>query len=59
MMHIYAETDSNQEYTRPCNVRCPGCGQILADITEANGYVRMRLKCRRCKRYVKVDAVGK
>ena len=40
-------------------VICPICGQKLTDVKYVDGIVMLRIKCRRCKKYISVDLVGK
>lgn len=36
-------------------VLCPKCGQKLTDVLHVNSHVLIRIMCRRCKTFVKVD----
>lgn len=37
---------------------CPVCGQKLGDITYLKGVLILRVKCRRCKKYVDIEVTG-
>ena len=39
-------------------LKCPKCGQKLADLEYIRGIAMIRFQCRRCHTYVKADLVG-
>lgn len=50
--------DPEQSQREKHFLKCPKCGQKLADIEYLNGTGIIRFQCRRCRTYIKVDLVG-
>lgn len=59
MIKIDAHEDPRQVVEYHKLVECPICGQKLTDVQYVDGAVMLRIKCRRCKKYISVDLVGK
>ncbi|MBV3455756.1 hypothetical protein KSX08_10015, partial [Bacteroides uniformis] len=53
MIKISADKDADQREIYNKIVLCPICGQKLTDISYVNGVVILRVKCRRCKNYIR------
>ena len=58
MIKIKTEKDISQADICHILVCCPECGQKLTDVTYLRGVAILRLKCRRCKKYINVDLTG-
>lgn len=58
-MHIDTKEDSNQEVSanRSNVAECPTCGQKLFQIESLVAKGAFRIKCRRCKRYIRIRAI--
>ena len=58
-MHIDAREDTDQRVVgnRPNLAECPNCGQKLFQIESLATKGAFRIKCRRCKRYIKISAI--
>lgn len=58
-MHINTEEDTNQDISanRRNVAECPTCGQKLFQIESLATKGAFRIKCRRCKRYIRIRAV--
>lgn len=39
-------------------VTCPVCGQKMGEVRYLNGVIMLRVQCRRCRSYIKVDVTG-
>lgn len=39
-------------------VTCPICGQKMGEVRYLNGVIMLRIQCRRCRSYIKVDVTG-
>lgn len=39
-------------------VTCPICGQKMGEVRYLNGVIMLRMQCRRCRNYIKVDVTG-
>ena len=59
MIKIDAKEDSRQVVEYHKLVICPICGQKLTDVKYVDGVVMVRIKGRRCKKYISVDLIGK
>lgn len=42
----------------PRYAECPDCKQKLFDVRELKGFATLRIKCRRCRKYVNVEIIG-
>ena len=60
-MDIIAREDPDQRtiHDRKKLALCPYCGQKLAEIESIFNAGVFRLKCRRCKKYIRVAAISK
>lgn len=60
-MNILAKEDIEQGDTsdRERLVSCPGCGQKLFEVKSIFHKGVFRLKCRRCKKYIRVSVIDK
>ena len=60
-MQIETTEDINQEdiSDRKKIARCPRCGQKLIEIESLTTAGVFRVKCRRCKKYIRVNVTGK
>lgn len=59
MIKIDVKEDPRQVVEHHKLVICPVCGQKLTDIKYVDGVSVLRIKCRRCKKYISVDLIGK
>lgn len=59
MLKVRASESYSQDDFATKLVTCPHCGQKLGDIRYLKGVLILRVKCRRCKKYIDVEAVGK
>lgn len=59
MVRIDIEEDPRQDDGHRKFLVCPGCGQKLADLKLVEGLVMLRIKCRRCRKYIRIDLAGK
>ncbi len=59
MIKVNVSKDFDQQDSSTMMIICPECGQKLTDIRDANGLVRVRIKCRRCRTYINIDILGK
>ncbi len=58
MLKVHVEIDKIQDDGQRFFACCPSCGQKLTDVRYAEGLMVLRVKCRRCKKYVTVDVIG-
>lgn len=59
MIKIGIEEDPRQAIEYHKLVFCPNCGQKLTDVKFVDGIAMLRIKCRRCKKYINLDLVGR
>lgn len=59
MIKVDTKEDPRQVVEHHKLVICPICGQKLTDVKYVDGVVMLRIKCRRCRKYISVDLVGK
>lgn len=59
-MEAFAEIDTDQEHGSRDNelVECPECGQKLFAVEGIFHRGVFRLKCRKCKKYIRVKVIG-
>lgn len=58
MIKIDTKEDPRQVVEHHKLVICPTCGQKLTDVKYVDGIVMLRIKCRRCRKYISVDLIG-
>lgn len=59
MLSTRIDTDDCQfsEYDRARILRCPVCGNILAEVVSLSTASLMRFRCHKCKRFIKISCV--
>lgn len=45
------------DYDRTRTLRCPVCGNILAEIVSLKNSSLMRFRCHKCKRFIKISCI--
>ena len=55
MLKISVRIDDISPEVRTLMVECPSCGKKMMDVQYASGVAMLRVKCTRCKHYVKVS----
>lgn len=57
-VHVNLRIDENQSPRGFHLVSCPSCGQKLTDVTAVTGECFLRIRCRRCGRYIRAEIYG-
>lgn len=59
-VRIFTQVDTTQADNSDRNkiAYCPECGQKLVEIAFLDGNGRLRQKCRRCKKYIRIIALN-
>ena len=55
MLKISTRIDDFNPEIRTMMVECPSCGKKMVDVQYVSGVVMLRIKCTRCKHYIKVN----
>lgn len=55
MLKIDTRIDNEGIDNRTMMVECPSCGKKMMDVQYASGIAMIRIKCTRCKNYIKVN----
>ncbi len=55
MRKILTRLDDTELDVRTLMVECPGCGKKILDVQYVNGVVMLRVKCPRCKHFIKIN----
>ncbi|MBD9174808.1 hypothetical protein [Paraprevotella clara] len=58
MLKIRSRVSIRQDEMAHQMATCPLCGQKLGDVTYLKGVLILRVKCRRCKKYVDIEVTG-
>ena len=57
MLKVSTRVDDIDPETRTRMVECPVCGKKMMDVQYVSGVVMLRVKCVRCKHYIKVNVI--
>lgn len=59
-MHRITATLDKEQGLNPLQrfIKCPECRQKLFEIGDLKGFSEVRIKCRRCGKFVNVEMVG-
>lgn len=55
MIVCKTKIDENKIVSQGVMATCPFCGQKLTEVSHINGSLVLRIKCRRCRRFISVD----
>lgn len=58
MLKIRASIDDENPEIRTKMVECPVCNKKMADVQYLSGIAMLRIKCPRCKHYIKINITG-
>jgi DNA-directed RNA polymerase subunit RPC12/RpoP len=55
MLKISTRIDDTEPERQTMMVECPYCGRKMVDVQYVSGVTLLRIKCTRCKHYVKIN----
>lgn len=58
MIKTHTEINFDETEIKGIMAICPVCGQKIGEIRYLKGIVMLRVKCRRCKHYIDINATG-